>query len=145
MNKTATLYGAVVITLGAGLSPCAHATELIYVPVNPSFGGNPLNGTFLLNSALAQDDLEDPNNDRLLDQTSDLEQFNETLQRSVLNRVAASVTASIIGPDGALQPGVIQTANFVIEVSDLGDGMMRIVTTDKATGESSMFEINSSL
>src|SRR3546814_19165767 len=30
------------------------AEQLIYTPVNPSFGGSPLNGPYLLNSAMAQ-------------------------------------------------------------------------------------------
>ena len=38
----------------------AQATELVYTPVNPSFGGNPLNGTWLLNNAQAQNDHDDP-------------------------------------------------------------------------------------
>jgi curli production assembly/transport component CsgF len=35
-------------------SPPALASELIYHPVNPTFGGNPLNGSFLLSQAQAQ-------------------------------------------------------------------------------------------
>ena len=42
-------------------SACAaQATELVYTPVNPAFGGNPLNGTWLLNNAQAQNDYDDP-------------------------------------------------------------------------------------
>jgi len=32
----------------------ALASELVYHPVNPTFGGNPLNGSFLLSTAQAQ-------------------------------------------------------------------------------------------
>lgn len=32
----------------------AAATEQLYRPVSPTFGGNPLNGTFLLSTAQAQ-------------------------------------------------------------------------------------------
>jgi curli production assembly/transport component CsgF len=32
----------------------ACASELVYHPVNPTFGGNPLNGSFLLSTAQAQ-------------------------------------------------------------------------------------------
>jgi curli production assembly/transport component CsgF len=32
----------------------ACASEMVYHPVNPTFGGNPLNGTFLLSTAQAQ-------------------------------------------------------------------------------------------
>lgn len=41
--------------LGALLFPAAcNATQLVYHPVNPTFGGNPLNGTYLLSQAQAQ-------------------------------------------------------------------------------------------
>jgi curli production assembly/transport component CsgF len=38
----------------AAAAGSACASQLTYAPVNPTFGGNPLNGTFLLNSGQAQ-------------------------------------------------------------------------------------------
>jgi curli production assembly/transport component CsgF len=35
-------------------SASAFATEQVYHPVSPTFGGNPLNGSFLLSTAQAQ-------------------------------------------------------------------------------------------
>jgi curli production assembly/transport component CsgF len=37
-----------------GTSASAFASELVYHPVNPTFGGNPLNGSFLLSTAQGQ-------------------------------------------------------------------------------------------
>jgi curli production assembly/transport component CsgF len=39
--------------LGLSAAP-AVASEMVYHPVNPTFGGNPLNGSFLLSTAQAQ-------------------------------------------------------------------------------------------
>jgi curli production assembly/transport component CsgF len=39
--------------LGFSTAP-AIASEMVYHPVNPTFGGNPLNGSFLLSTAQAQ-------------------------------------------------------------------------------------------
>ncbi|MGV7032163.1 curli assembly protein CsgF [Methylobacterium symbioticum] len=39
---------------GAAAALPAAATEQVYRPVSPTFGGNPLNGTFLLSTAQAQ-------------------------------------------------------------------------------------------
>jgi curli production assembly/transport component CsgF len=36
------------------LEGAANATQLVYTPINPTFGGNPLNGTFLLGVAQSQ-------------------------------------------------------------------------------------------
>jgi len=44
-----TLIVAGVLATGA-----AYASELVYQPVNPSFGGDPLNGNWLLSQATAQ-------------------------------------------------------------------------------------------
>jgi curli production assembly/transport component CsgF len=43
-----------IITIGINASAPAFASELVYHPVNPTFGGNPLNGSFLLSTAQAQ-------------------------------------------------------------------------------------------
>jgi curli production assembly/transport component CsgF len=47
-------FGLSVFCCVTVLSSSAFAQQKVYVPVNPTFGGNPLNGTFLLNSAQAQ-------------------------------------------------------------------------------------------
>jgi curli production assembly/transport component CsgF len=43
--------------MGLGLALAATpvlASSLVYTPTNPTFGGNPLNGTFLLSQAQTQ-------------------------------------------------------------------------------------------
>ena len=42
------------LVMGILLSGSASATEQIYRPVSPTFGGNALNGDFLLSTAQAQ-------------------------------------------------------------------------------------------
>ena len=48
------LFRAIVATLSIGSAAPALASEIVYHPVNPTFGGNPLNGTPLLSTAQAQ-------------------------------------------------------------------------------------------
>ena len=124
----------------------AGASELVYYPLNPSFGGNPLNGPVLMNSAQAQNKHTDPSagSGRAgLEPKTPLQQFNETLERSILNRLASSASANITGPGFGLQPGTVETGNFVIDIVDLGGGQLRITTTDKVNGTSSSFEVAS--
>jgi curli production assembly/transport component CsgF len=45
---------AAIVAIGVGASASASASEMVYHPVNPTFGGNPLNGSFLLSTAQAQ-------------------------------------------------------------------------------------------
>ena len=121
----------------------AQATELVYTPVNPNFGGSPLNGAALLNAAQAQNKHKDPESAQSMLNTpkSALDQFNETLERAVLNRLASAALGDIVGPNGELIEGQIETQNFVIDITDLSNGFLEVITTDKATGVSTSFQI----
>ncbi len=109
------------------------ASSLIYRPVNPSFGGDPGNGSFLLNNAKAQIQFENP--DIKNKDLTPLEEFNQRLQRSLLSRMTSVISRSVIGSNGAVHPGTFETTDFIINISDLGDGKMNITTTDKVTGD----------
>lgn len=122
----------------------ALASEIVYFPVNPNFGGSPINGPVLMSNAQAQDDHKDPDALGLKSQTP-LQQFNDALQRSVLSRIASSITSTLIGPTGELLPGTLETKDFTIQIQDLGGGVMKINTTDKTTGASTSFEVSSAL
>lgn len=121
----------------------AMATEMVYVPLNPSFGGNPLNGSVLLGSAQATNKHKENNGlggSSLLNR-SPLQQFNETLERAVLSQLASAATSRVIGTDGRLIPGTVETQNFRITILDIGNGFLRITTTDRVTGASTSFEV----
>jgi curli production assembly/transport component CsgF len=53
MRKRQWVFTAIA-AISMSASASAFASELVYHPVNPTFGGNPLNGTFLLSTAQAQ-------------------------------------------------------------------------------------------
>lgn len=46
--------GVVVVAASFIVTATSFATEQVYRPVSPTFGGNPLNGNFLLSTAQAQ-------------------------------------------------------------------------------------------
>lgn len=48
------LAGLSIIACSAVVATVSIASEQIYRPVSPTFGGNPLNGNFLLSTAQAQ-------------------------------------------------------------------------------------------
>jgi curli production assembly/transport component CsgF len=129
------------LALVSGLSSTAYASELAYVPNNPSFGGNPLNGPVLLNQAQAQNHFVAPAASSSSSQTA-LSQFNTMLQSAILSRVSSAVTSSIVGTNGQLIPGVVETTDFSIAITNLSSGMLQIVTTDKTTGQSTQFQVN---
>ncbi len=129
--------------VGALAHAPASATELVYVPLNPSFGGNPLNAS-MFNSAQAQNKHKDPEQSltsRGLQDKSPLQHFNEILERSILSQLASAATSGVIGSNGKLVPGTVQTGNFTIAVADLGGGRLSVTTTDKVTGVTTSFQV----
>ncbi|GAB3438931.1 curli assembly protein CsgF [Massilia solisilvae] len=135
------LYLAALLCACTAVLPAA-ATELVYTPVNPAFGGSPLNGPGLLASAQATNKHKDPLAARnsLLDK-SPLEQFTDMLERSILSQLSAAAMSGVIGQNGKLQPGTVDTGNFRITIVDSGGGVLTITTTDKTTGASTTFQI----
>ncbi len=125
------------------LSAVTNASSLVYTPVNPSFGGSPLNGNMLLGSAQAQNTYKDP--DLEDDDESALDDFNDRLQRSVLNRLTNSIAGNFVADDGSLIPGQTVTEDFIIDVVDEGDGTIRVTTTDRNTGDSTTFIVESQM
>lgn len=123
------------------VSSTASASEIVYVPINPSFGGNPMNGAVLLNSAQAtKRHEENPLGGMNLSERSPLQSFNESLERAILSRLASSATAEIFNDDGSLKTGTVTTNNFTIVITDVGDSLM-ITTTDRVTGASTSFQV----
>ncbi|MDR5817085.1 MULTISPECIES: curli assembly protein CsgF [unclassified Caballeronia] len=134
--RRAVLACALTLPLAA-----AHATQLVYEPVNPNFGGSPLNGTNLLNEANAQNKYKDPSLSDLGSSQSTLDQFNNQLQQAILSRVASSISSSIVGADGTLHPGTINTGNFSIAITQVTGGNLQVTTTDKTSGASTTFVV----
>ena len=120
-----------------GITSCGvvHATELVYTPVNPSFGGNPLNGTWLLNNAQAQNDYDDPDlKDRTaIAGTSALERFSSQLQSRLLGQLLDNISTG--------NAGSLSTDAFIVNVID-DSGALTIEVTDRATGEISEILVN---
>ena len=122
----------------------ALAGPLVYQPVNPSFGGNPLNGPNLMNQANAQNKLTDPAASSFFGRGTQgqLDLFNQRLQSLILDRIASSLSDSLFDASGNLQPGTVETSTFLINIVDQGNGTLLITTTDKSTGASTSFQIS---
>lgn len=140
MNRLTLVISSLIALSCASAS--VQSSELVYVPVNPSFGGNPLNGPVLLNQANAQNGFTDHSSSSSAGTQSTLTQFNSMLQSAILSRVSSAVTSSIVGADGKLTPGTVETTDFTISIVNLSPGLLQITTTDKTTGQTTSFQIN---
>ncbi len=113
----------------------AAATEMVYTPVNPAFGGNPLNGTWLLNNAQSQNDHQDPSikSRSSFAGTSALERFTNQLESRLLSQLLDNISNG--------NTGSMSTDSFLINVID-DSGSLTIQVTDRATGEVSEIQVN---
>lgn len=107
----------------------AQATELVYTPINPSFGGSALNGSYLLNKANAQNDHEADSSDKDF-----VTRFKESLERNILNEITREIAK------GNITDGTYDTGDFRIEVATVGDGVM-LTITNLLTGEVTVIEM----
>jgi curli production assembly/transport component CsgF len=82
----------------------AQASDLVYTPINPSFGGNPFNSAHLLGIANSINKYKDPS---AVDSSNPANQFLRTIQSRLLSAVATQVTDLIFG-ENAQDSGVIR-------------------------------------
>ena len=95
---------------------CA-ADQLIYTPVNPTFGGNPNNAPGLLAIANAQNDYKAPVPEVVV--LTPLQKFNQSLLNSVLARLNTKLLGDLFSGDkGSLAVGsTIQSGNYEVKVT----------------------------
>ncbi|SIT93626.1 curli production assembly/transport component CsgF [Pontibacter indicus] len=109
------------------------AQDMVYQAKNPAFGGETFNYQWLQSSAQAQDKLKDPNESNAsLFNRDPLKDFQESLNRQILNQLSRQLVTSQFGEEG-LAPGEYTIGNYDIEVSE-GMSGISINILDKGTG-----------
>ena len=111
-------------------SASGQATEIVYTPINPSFGGSPLNGSFLLQKAQSQ-------NAHTADRESlsFVDKFRDALERNIINSLTRRIA------DGEIVEGVYNTGEFLVEVSGGDNGSVVVHITNLETGEVTIITI----
>lgn len=115
----------------------AFATELVYTPVNPSFGGSPLNGSWMLGSAQSQNKFSD---DRGLSSGRDSKTFGRRMAEDVVRRVVSRTEREILNrmfdSEGSLSSADIggyggdlytDEVSIQIDVYQYGDGNSAVI------------------
>src|SRR5690554_7681573 len=114
----------------AGVS--GYGQQLVYTPVNPNFGGNPMNYSGLLASANAQNQFDDKNN---LFNSSLLDNFSETVKRQILSQLSRKLFDDNEDLSN-LESGTFEIGGLIISIDDTRNGtVIRII--DNETGERS--------
>jgi curli production assembly/transport component CsgF len=112
------------------LSSNPAAADLIYTPINPSFGGDPFNSNHLQGLAASQTTFEETSGSSR--QTS-TERFLSMLQSRLYSSLASQVAGAIFGEDAQPNGTIIfddQQVSFVNTGTQI-----QLVVTDFSTGQ----------
>lgn len=120
-------------TLLSAVSISASASELVYTPINPTFGGNPLNTTQLQAVATAQKPNAPSSTSTSSTTTSASQQFLQTLQSQLYASIASSVSTAITGTN-AQQSAKVTLGSTQVSWYTALDGK-HITMTDSPTGQ----------
>ncbi len=121
-------HAVMVSLLATTLSAPAFSSSLVYEPVNPTFGGNPLNTTHLFSRAEAINDYEGSSGSS--SSSSVLSSLTSSLQSRLISQLLATGEA-----------GSLETNDYSLVITD-NDGYLTITITDKATGESTDIQVS---
>lgn len=114
----------------------SFAQQLIYTPVNPSFGGYYYNGQTLLSEAQAQNGFTAPQSQSTYSPYGNsIESFKQSLQSQILSQLSRQIMTNIFGESGLTQ-GHYEIGNFIIDVNPSSDGV-NISIFDSSTGGTS--------
>ncbi|MDN6089936.1 MAG: curli production assembly/transport protein CsgF [Enterobacterales bacterium] len=116
------------------ISPQCWGGNMVFQFVNPNFGGNPNNGSFLLNEANAQNSYKDPNGyDFDTSTPSPLDNFTSVIQSQLLGNLMGNISQG--------KPGRLVTKDFIVDVKNT-DGRLTMNILDRTTGKSSTIEVD---
>ncbi|MCJ7554708.1 MAG: curli assembly protein CsgF [Ignavibacteriaceae bacterium] len=115
------------------LSQNSFAQQLVYTPINPSFGGSPLNGNWMLSQAQVQNGFTAGETGIDSRYGSDpLADFTASLNRQILSQLSRNLISSMFGETG-LEAGRYQIGDYMIDITQGADGIT-IIIFDLGTG-----------
>ncbi len=119
----------------------AHAQKFVYEPVNPAFGGNTFNYSWLQASATAQNRIQDPVSPTTA--VDPLAQFSTNLNQQVLSQLTSRLITSQFG-QGAIKPGSYTVGAYQVQVAQGTSGVV-VTVTDTGTGNQTTITIPNGL
>jgi len=142
--KSLLMYVVCSIVCGLLLLPAgvATATELVWVPINPSFGGYAGNASWLMAQAEAQNDHIEEVEPYASPVTDPMEDFKNNLNRQLFSRLSSLLLDEAFGesdPENPLEPGIYTVGDYTIEITT--NGHITVVMTDNITGNSTTITI----
>lgn len=119
----------------------ATAGQLVYTPVNPSFGGSPLSGSYVLGLATSNNYRfqQNPANKQQLTGPNARQQFTQQITSALLSQIASTVSQQILGSN-AKDSGTFNINGEIINFNRV-NGQINISITDAASGANTQIQI----
>lgn len=102
------------------------AQDFVYQPINPAFGGNPYNYSWLLGQAQAQNMFQEDDG-FVFEREDPLTSLQDDINRQILNSITQEFYQNQFGEDG-LTEGYYKFGSYEIDISPVSEGMqVRII------------------
>lgn len=108
----------------------ALAQDMVYQPIDPSFGGNPFNSAHLLGIANAQNDFKDPKSTSS-SSSSQADIFARQLQSRLLSALSSQIVDAIFG-ENPQESGTISFGGQTIDFNRSLDEVTLNITNDES-------------
>jgi curli production assembly/transport component CsgF len=130
------LHAALAAGMVVAIAQPASASDFVYTPIDPMFGGNPFNSSHLLGIANAQNKFKDPD---AASTGSQADIFARQLQSRLLSALSSQITDAIFG-ENAQEHGTVQFGNQSIEWAR-GIDAVTLTITNTDSGEVTTIEV----
>ena len=143
------LHAAVAVAGLLMFAGGASASELVYRPIDPAFGGNPVNGPFLIDTAKIQNGHDAKDKRSIVGGlngiagVSDQQQFVRILQSRLLSDMASKVADAIFG-ENAQDSGEFRYGSQVVSFAR-GVDSISIDIFNEQTGERTQISVPSGI
>jgi curli production assembly/transport component CsgF len=114
----------------------SYGQQLVYKPVNPAFGGDSYNYTWLLSSAQAQNKYTAPKTTTTTTTKSTLEQLKDNINSQILSQLSNYILQNAFGSTTQLSNGTYKIGNYSVSIGNSSEGIT-IDISDVTTGDHS--------
>lgn len=121
------------------VSGSALSSELVYKPINPSFGGSPLNGSFLLGKAQGQNKHKAPQSRKSFE-----EKVSDALERATLSDIVSKYKDTVLGESAVIpnsEDSTFISGDYQIDILSSNSDTITIEVTDLLTDKVTIIEI----
>jgi curli production assembly/transport component CsgF len=129
-----------IVSVSGVSSSAANARELVYQPVSPAFGGSPLNGSFVLGLATANNRFRTSPEARKSQNeqaSTNSQNFERQITSSLLSQIASTIGQQILG-ENARDSGTFAVGGTRVQFQRVGDQISVDITEAGSGGRTNI-------